>query len=504
MYPAESAVPSPPPADPGHEVVPTTPQHPTAMSRHKKTDAERRADAEEMERFKYDIDLAAYAWAHGWRPRNWGSKGAPDPLQPGRYRRFGEKDKQLLQVYRDRSGKYMWCDPANPAVGGSIIDFCRWESPHGKGMGSLGEVRKELRRELGLVGKPRIEQDAQPAPQVVAQPVSADLHTPARERVNAEFDAALVVANSGYLAARGLRPETLGDRRFHGSFRVRRYSGEVLFPHDDGHFKEAGVCGFERKGPRGTRFADGGIRALWHSNTFIGDKTLVVTESAIDGLSFHQLFPASNARYMATGGTQKSTQGELIARALRRLPPDGRFVIATDNDFHHLKDFLEEHAGLRQVLHVGAEANTQVQVFTHKTGEAVAIQTEPSGKAFACKALTPQLLAGLVDRAQDPGYRVRFDQLAGESAPILSLADYLAAKKIELDPELKMPRNPGRVMAQQLRIIAQETRPDLQVEAPLPPFGFKDWNDVVQDTEREFIRHAAAANEKKTERDRSR
>jgi hypothetical protein len=474
------------------------------MPRHKKTDAERRADAEEMERFKYDIDLAAYAWKHGWRPRNWGSKDQPRPLQPGRYQRFGEKDMQLLQVYRDRSGKYMWCDPENPAVGGSIIDFCRWESPHGKGMSSLGEVRKELRSQLGLVGKPTIEQTDQTTPRVVAQPITADLHTAARDRVNTEFDAALVVQDSGYLAARGLRPETLGDRRFQGSFRVRRYSGEVLFPHDDGHFKEAGVCGFERKGPRGTRFADGGIRALWHSNTFIGDKTLVVTESAIDGLSHHQLFPASDARYMATGGTQKSTQGELIARALRRLPPGGRFVIATDNDFHHLKDFLEEHAGLRQVLHVGAEANTQVQVFTHRTGEAVAIQTEPSGKDFACKALTPEMLAGLVERGQDPRYRVRFDQLGGETAPILSLPDYLAAKSIALDPSLKMPRNPGRVMAQQLRIIAHETRTDLQVEAPMPPFGFKDWNDVVQAKEQEFIRQAVAANEKKTERDRSR
>jgi hypothetical protein len=504
MYQAESAVPSAPPADPGHEVVPATPSHPTAMPRHRKTSAERDADAAEMERFKTEIDLAAYAWANGWRPRNWEGKKEPEALKPGQYRRFGEKDQQLLQVYLDRSGKYLWCDPEDPSIGGSIVDFCRWKD--GKGLSSLGEVRKELRKELGRVRAGNRE-ETQPAtqPPPVPLPDPATLHTAARARVNTEFEKALVVDDNVYLAGRGLRPETLGDRRFRGTFRVRRYSGEVLFPHDDGFNREAGVCGFERKSPRGTtRFADGGIRALWHSNTFLGDKALVLTESAIDGLSFHQLFPSTEARYMATAGKQKSSQGELIARAMRRLPSDGRLVIATDNDSHHLKDFLEQHAGLRQVLHIGSEANTQVQVFTSvKTGDTVAIRTEPSGKDFACKALTPEALGSLLDWAKDPAYRVRFDQLGGEGIPTVALPEYLAAQAIELGPKIKMPTNPGRVMAQQLRIIAHETRSDLRVESPMPPLGFKDWNEVLQAKEHEFIRQVQT-DEKKRDQDRSR
>ncbi len=62
---------------------------------------------------------------------------------------------------------------------------------------------------------------------------------------------------------------------------------------------------------------------------------LVITESAIDALSYHQLFSHenTNTRYIATGGTISNYQRELISTAMAEMATKGgEIVIATDND----------------------------------------------------------------------------------------------------------------------------------------------------------------------------
>ena len=60
---------------------------------------------------------------------------------------------------------------------------------------------------------------------------------------------------------------------------------------------------------------------------------MVITESAIDALSYHQLFPHEQTSYISTEGTPSNYQKELIVEAMAELKLAGNeIIIATDND----------------------------------------------------------------------------------------------------------------------------------------------------------------------------
>jgi precorrin-6B methylase 2 len=59
---------------------------------------------------------------------------------------------------------------------------------------------------------------------------------------------------------------------------------------------------------------------------------MVITESAIDALSYHAIRQLQQARYISIGGAMNPAQPALIKAAVCRLPPGGRLIIATDND----------------------------------------------------------------------------------------------------------------------------------------------------------------------------
>ena len=141
------------------------------------------------------------------------------------------------------------------------------------------------------------------------------------------FEAARVAVTCDYLSARGLRPETLSDPRFAGTWRVDA-RGNVLFAHRD---DSGALTGFEVKNRGFTGFASGGKKTAWQSRAFPGDQGLVITESAIDALSHHQLYRDA-ARYVSTAGTPSSTQMQLLGRLLASLAPGTIVVAAVDSD----------------------------------------------------------------------------------------------------------------------------------------------------------------------------
>jgi hypothetical protein len=141
------------------------------------------------------------------------------------------------------------------------------------------------------------------------------------------FEQARPVANSGYLNTRGLRPAILCSDRFAGTFREDS-RGNVLFPHRDA----AGFAGFESKNHGWTSFSPGGVRALWRSNAFADDKRLVLVESAIDALSFHQVHEAPRASYASTAGTLSEHQRVVLREALNALSAGTTVLLAFDRD----------------------------------------------------------------------------------------------------------------------------------------------------------------------------
>ena len=90
--------------------------------------------------------------------------------------------------------------------------------------------------------------------------------------------------------------------RFAGRMRIDSL-GNTVFP----HFDAAGLCGYEIKNRGFTGFAAGGQKGLWFSHTQPADRRLVLTESAIDALSYAALFPDAEdqTRYASLGGKPK-------------------------------------------------------------------------------------------------------------------------------------------------------------------------------------------------------
>ena len=74
-------------------------------------------------------------------------------------------------------------------------------------------------------------------------------------------------------------------------------------------------------------------KGLWVSKSGQNDKKLVICESPLDCLSYHQLFPDDDTRYFATSGTLSEKQKDLLRTAFEKLDQKkGEIIIATDKD----------------------------------------------------------------------------------------------------------------------------------------------------------------------------
>jgi hypothetical protein len=161
-----------------------------------------------------------------------------------------------------------------------------------------------------------------------------------------------------YLRARGLRHETLAHPRFAETWRVDRRRN-AIFVHRD----EAGaITGFEVKNRDYTNFAPGGTKTAWQSAAREGDGALVVTESAIDALSYHQLRrdDGDSLRYLSTAGAPSTSQIVRLEKLLAGLPPCSTAVAAVDADEagHKLAGRIETLA--RRITHVGFRRDAPV------------------------------------------------------------------------------------------------------------------------------------------------
>ncbi|RDD30857.1 hypothetical protein CR161_09180 [Prosthecochloris sp. ZM] len=105
------------------------------------------------------------------------------------------------------------------------------------------------------------------------------------------------VSSSSYLEERGITAATLRDFRFRGRVRTDR-KGNVVFPYYD----RQGLCGFEMKNRGYTGFSKHGTKGLWTSRAVPSDNRLVLAESPIDALSYHQLHGDARTRYISMGG----------------------------------------------------------------------------------------------------------------------------------------------------------------------------------------------------------
>ena len=268
----------------------------------------KRKRKQELERFKTEINLVEYAQSQGYQYISQASSRNSAVL------RHDNGDKIVVATDTDGHGVYF--SIINDADNGTIIDFIQNRRNVG-----LKQIRQELRNCHEL---PRTQPDKY-IPRDKPQPVSRD-----RLSVIKAASSFQVAHKHPYLEKRGISQSILKSDRFIGTVATDN-RGNAIFPHYDGD----GLTGFTAKNNNYTGFSKGGTKALWRSKQESGDRRLVIVESPIDAMSYHQLFTDKNpnTRYISTGGTVSSSQLELTLAAMAEMTNlGGEIVIATDND----------------------------------------------------------------------------------------------------------------------------------------------------------------------------
>ena len=262
----------------------------------------------ELEFFKTQINLVEYAQSFDYQYISKTSSRNSAVL------RHDNGDKIIVATDTDGHGIYF--SVRDDCDNGTIIDFIQ-----NRRNLSLGGVREELRNWLKVPSS----QLSELTPIEKPQPLSSD-----RISVIKAASQFQIAEKHPYLEQRGIKQSVPKSDRFIGTVAIDS-RGNAIFPHYD----KDGLTGYSVKNSNFTGFSSGGTKTLWQSNQRESDRTLVITESAIDALSYHQLFGSKNphTRYIATSGTISNYQLELIETAMTEMTSlGGEIVIATDND----------------------------------------------------------------------------------------------------------------------------------------------------------------------------
>lgn len=264
----------------------------------------------ELETFKISIDLPSYMASQGYvRDQRQSSQ---------RYHVMKHANGEKLNVTRGSNRHWKYVNTHDSGDSGSIVDFLQIRHNC-----SIGEVRKMLR--------PWITQSLSLSP---CDHVASNAELPLVEldtsRAAAAWRAALPIHGThNYLEQeRCIARSVLDDPIFRGRIRQDQRWKNALFAHHDRH----GLCGFEIKNSGVTMFSRGGTRGLFTSRVRDGDEALVVSETAVDSLSFAALYGTQGKRFVSTGGQVSTKQQDLLQAAARKLPPGGKVVLALDND----------------------------------------------------------------------------------------------------------------------------------------------------------------------------
>ncbi|MBJ6111299.1 toprim domain-containing protein [Hymenobacter sp. BT523] len=288
-------------------------------------------DPQELDRFKQSIDLVDYATRrHGYDVKKAGPRGHWHQL---------EKDGEMLIVSRNGDHQ-VYLNPGDDRDSGSIIDFVKTRENQ-----TLGQVRQTLRQYLG---EPEQGWQAATSPPPPAPAAYAPKPTgPTEMESEAERRARLVAAVMGthasltdrsYLHQRHLSDETIDSPAFQGRVFTSQQGNfrNTAFP----LYNEHGIATVEQRNNEYKHLLQLPKTGVWVSHPTEGKDTpvqrLVVSESPVDAMSYHQLHHRGaqgqpNTLYVATSGTVTERQVELIQKLIDKQEPK-EVVLANDND----------------------------------------------------------------------------------------------------------------------------------------------------------------------------
>ncbi len=267
---------------------------------------------DELEAFKA-LNLTQIAAAHGYAVVGKVSSMASSVV-------MAHANGDKIVVAKSRADEHwIYFSVRDQADCGTVIDFLQ-----NRGIGSLGDVRKELRPWLDGGGGSQF--DARSSAYVAdLQPIERDI-----AGIRARFETLHQVGELGhkYLCdERAIPADLLAHPRFAGKIYTDE-RGNAVFPHHD----RGGLCGLELKNRNFTGFSKGGIKGLWCSAARIQDQKLVFAETGIDGLSYAALHGCERSRFSSLAGQVSPEQMDLVQEAVKKLHTATMVVLAFDND----------------------------------------------------------------------------------------------------------------------------------------------------------------------------
>lgn len=271
------------------------------------------ADDAELLDFKRQIDLPAFLGCHGYELERSKSSANSKTFTGGR----------LGEVITRHTGEAWVFFTRSKVASGSVIEFVQAEF----GM-NLGHARKYLRSYVpGAWKAPDLTQAAAKHAVQVAKPL-------APEELQAQAQALVPYSGPGYLEReRGITAETITAFAAHIRQDNSRFHN-VCFPHTDANGL---TTGWEVRNHGFKAFLADGQKSLWVAD--LGGKTAVITESAIDGMSYRQAHDALPACYISIAGAMNPTQREDLEDFLKSSDAFDEVIVATDNDADGRKYF---------------------------------------------------------------------------------------------------------------------------------------------------------------------
>lgn len=293
-------------------------------------------DPLELDRFKQKVDLVEYAQKQGYKITAQSRRGDWQHL---------ENDGEHIIVSRNEE-KQVYFNPGNDRDKGTIIDFVKTREHK-----SLGEVRQHLRQYLNEYPEP---QRAYATPPDTAQLNSlvegkpkdpgaanavgeAETDEKRRTRLISEvLGIRRELTDRSYLYSRSLTDQTIDSPAFRGRVFTTEKNGHgfrnTAFP----LYNENGLASMEQKNTGFKILLELPKDGIWVSHPTQGKDTrierLVISESAIDSMSYHQLKDdGKNTLYIATAGTVTERQTALIQRVIDKQDPR-EVVLADDRD----------------------------------------------------------------------------------------------------------------------------------------------------------------------------
>ncbi|KAA5539641.1 toprim domain-containing protein [Adhaeribacter rhizoryzae] len=456
---------------------------------------ERRAlenDPQELDKFKQKIDLVEYAQRQGYQITAQGKRGDWQHL---------ENNGEHLIVSR-KDNKQVYLNPGDDRDRGTIIDFVKTREHK-----SLGEVRLHLREYLNEYPEPspayNIARNDHHLNSFSVKPIRqsgqaiSDLETAEEQRTRLIAEVLGIrreLSDRSYLHSRALTDETIDNPAFKGRVFTSQQNEfhNTAFP----LYNENGLTSVEQKNTGFKSLLALPKDGIWVSHPTLGKDTpierLVVNESAVDAMSYHQLkYDGKNTMYIATAGTVTEKQIELIQRVIDKQQPS-EIVLANDrdaagrkfninylNDLHPARPFREVanqeayaeaespigwhgtlgkyHTNLRIEYHHASapEGAERVKLLVNQVARINSLQEEPS-------------IELAIQRSTEKNTVLRLSVAKADTAQLEVISQELYRQREQLRPELqKQPANFIRVdyaiakdFNRDLELITQGLNPD--------------------------------------------